>query len=94
MYCGSVDLLIHWRRKEASPWLICFCSLRRRCAGLNLISHCRTGLLGCRSHRPAEPALLRLLGRDFEPLARPDGFNPLVVHHHPAVERRSSAILR
>jgi hypothetical protein len=36
--------LILWRREEASSWLICFCSRRRRCAGSSRIFHCRTGL--------------------------------------------------
>ena len=33
--------MIHWRGKESSPWLIYFCSPRRRCAGSNGFSHCR-----------------------------------------------------
>ena len=39
----SAQGLIYWRREEASPWMICFCFPRRRCAVSSRIFRCRTG---------------------------------------------------
>jgi hypothetical protein len=45
------------------------------------------------SVREPKPAVLRLLGENFQPLAPPDPFDPFVVDD-PAGGRRSSAIFR
>jgi putative transposase len=37
-----LDWLIDKRGEEASPWLICFCFVKRRCAGSRGFFRCRT----------------------------------------------------